>query len=166
MQNELPEDVKRKIEASSVNIVKIEDRVVTKSSGSGCVVSFGGHTQGIIKADDSISKDVLIRLTEYRRCYEMTYEGKVGDFHAFKLPGEHPGHDYFNGCSGAPIIDVDGNVVALVTEGSISEKRIYGVPIETYLLTLMAPYLVERFARTGDTCLPENLRAFFMPAET
>lgn len=52
-----------------------------------------------------------------------------GAFHVFKLPVDHPGHNSFRGCSGAPIVDTEQRVVALVSDGDETTGTIRGVAI-------------------------------------
>lgn len=52
-----------------------------------------------------------------------------GRYLLFKLPVEHPGHVFFRGCSGAPIVDMDRKVVALVCNGNDSSGEIRGIAI-------------------------------------
>lgn len=47
----------------------------------------------------------------------------------FKLPVEHPGHEAFRGCSGAPIIGKDRRPVALVCSGDPAEGTIAGISL-------------------------------------
>ena len=54
----------------------------------------------------------------------------------FKLPVAHPGHEAFHGCSGSPIVDVNRNVVALVTCGDIPSNTVQGVAIHQALPNL------------------------------
>lgn len=59
----------------------------------------------------------------------LEYVGDENGFHLFKLPVEHPGHAFFRGCSGAPIIDHKGYIVAFVN-GATEELLIRGFPAE------------------------------------
>jgi hypothetical protein len=52
-----------------------------------------------------------------------------GAYHLFKLPVEHPGHASFRGCSGAPIVNMEGRVVALVSTGDQEKGIISGIAI-------------------------------------
>jgi hypothetical protein len=47
----------------------------------------------------------------------------------FQLPEEHPGHDQFVGCSGAPIVGRDGRPIALVCSGDSSTGTIRGISL-------------------------------------
>ncbi|NOZ47099.1 MAG: hypothetical protein GXO79_10010 [Chlorobi bacterium] len=99
-----------------------------------------------IKPDDSkkygfsgttmFSTDGWFLFTENRLVMDMTYQGMQDDLYKFKLPKKHPGHEYFRGTSGAPIMDNDGNVVALVCEGDVDEDIIFGVSIKQYKYSL------------------------------
>jgi hypothetical protein len=60
----------------------------------------------------------------------------VGAFHQFRLPVVHPGHDFFQGCSGAPIVDTSRRLVALVSSGNLHENTVYGVPLSRYRFAL------------------------------
>lgn len=59
-----------------------------------------------------------------------------GAFHVFKLPVDHPGHESFRGCSGAPIVDTQRRVVALVSRGDETEGTIRGVAISRVVTAL------------------------------
>lgn len=66
----------------------------------------------------------------------LRYVGSDGTTHQFKLPVPHPGHSYFKGCSGAPIVDISGRLVALVTKGNEEENIIYGIASSHFKSTL------------------------------
>lgn len=63
---------------------------------------------------------------------DMTFLRAEDDWLVFKLPTKHPGHEYFRGCSGAPILNGAGLPVALVCEGREETDEIYGVSLRTY----------------------------------
>lgn len=71
----------------------------------------------------------------------LRYDRLENDMHYFKLPEEHPGHDLFKGCSGAPIIGEDGKVVSLVSGGCTEKNEIYGCNIQKCIRTL--DYFIE-----------------------
>ncbi len=67
----------------------------------------------------------------------LKYDRLEDDMHYFKLPENHPGHEMFQGCSGAPIIGEDGKVVSLVSGGCAPEKNeIYGCNLQKCIRTL------------------------------
>lgn len=59
-----------------------------------------------------------------------------GEYHMFELPVPHPGHEAFRGCSGAPIVDMNRNVVALVCDGDVNTNTVRGVSIARYKFAL------------------------------
>lgn len=66
----------------------------------------------------------------------LKYDRFENDLHYFKMPENHPGHDCFKGCSGAPIIGEDGKVVSLVSGGCIKNNEIYGCNLQKSIRTL------------------------------
>jgi hypothetical protein len=79
-------------------------------------------------------------ITELRTYTNLQYIGDEDDYYVFELPFEHPGHKHFQGCSGAPIVDTKGNVVALVCKGDIPTNRIYGISLKKYEVAINATY--------------------------
>jgi hypothetical protein len=51
----------------------------------------------------------------------------------FSLPMAHPGHDFFAGCSGGPIVDNNRQIVALVIGGDIAANSIQGIALDRCL---------------------------------
>ncbi len=127
----------------------------------GVAYGFGGLTAGRLGTAMVDGRELQTRTSQFRWAYEMTFKGKFGDFYGFRLPGPHPGRGYYKGCSGSPIVDMEGNVVALVANGSPSQAMLYGIPIEKYLNSVMGYYLKKRFEETGEHLLPEDLRRLF-----
>jgi hypothetical protein len=70
--------------------------------------------------------------SESKLVLDLTFVGREQDYYKFQLPSKHSGHEYFQGTSGAPILDSDGNVVALVCHGDEEKDLIYGVMIKKY----------------------------------
>ena len=70
----------------------------------------------------------------------LKYIATEGKYHVFELPVPHPGHEHFKGCSGAPIIDTKGNVVALVRHGDIDRNVIFGISLNKYKIVLDVSY--------------------------
>jgi hypothetical protein len=66
----------------------------------------------------------------------LRYVWSDGLFHQFQLPVPHPGHSYFKGCSGAPIVDINERLVALVTGGDEERNIIYGMSLSRLKSTL------------------------------
>ncbi|MEY2508823.1 MAG: hypothetical protein QOH01_3152 [Verrucomicrobiota bacterium] len=97
---------------------------------------FAGHTKPKWEEHPLITKDVKLCSTELRVCFPLSFVKRHDDLLAFRLPVEHPGHDYFRGCSGAPIVDVDGHVVALVCSGDVASSTIFGISLRHYQAAL------------------------------
>lgn len=77
-------------------------------------------------------KECLV--TERRVYTGLKYLRTDGDYHYFELPFTHPGHEHFQGCSGAPIIGEDGELVALVCGGSTQSNELWGISLKAYKL--------------------------------
>ncbi len=99
---------------------------------AGVHYGFAGHTKPSLEDHSLLAEDVKFCCTELRVCFPLTLVGQHDDMCAFQLPVEHPGHDFFKGCSGAPIIDEKGRIVALVCQGSIEDSMIYGISLRRY----------------------------------
>lgn len=75
------------------------------------------------------------------RIYDgLKYLRTEDQFHVFQTPVPHPGHEHFQGCSGAPILDEDGDIVALVCSGAVEKNTIYGVSLSRYQALLEVTY--------------------------
>lgn len=66
----------------------------------------------------------------------LKYDRFENDMHYFKMPENHPGHEWFEGCSGAPIIGEDGKIVSMVSGGCTGNHEIYGNNIQKCIRTL------------------------------
>ena len=75
-------------------------------------------------------------VTDYRVYHGLRYDRRENDMHFFKMPEKHPGHEWFKGCSGAPIIGENGKVVSLVSGGCIERNEIYGNNLSKCIRTL------------------------------
>lgn len=73
-----------------------------------------------------------------------------GDMHVFKLSHDHPGHDYYRGCSGAPILDSNGDLVALVIAGRIEDSLIFGIDLQRYRAALEVELLQQQQQQQQD----------------
>jgi len=83
----------------------------------------------------NIEKHPLVTFftTEVQICTGLEFIKTVEDFYYFKLPTEHPGHVYFEGCSGAPLISEDGTtVVGLICGGVNDTDEIRVFPLSKY----------------------------------
>lgn len=80
----------------------------------------------------NFSKENWHMFSQSKLVLDLKYIGMEDDYYKFKLPSKHPGHDHFRGTSGSPIIDTDGNVIALVCSGDETEAIIYGIPLSKY----------------------------------
>lgn len=59
----------------------------------------------------------------------LKYRRTEGGYHVFELPVPHPGHESFQGCSGAPIVDSQHRIVALVCSGNDDSNTIRGISL-------------------------------------
>ena len=66
----------------------------------------------------------------------LEYIGKQGHEYVFKLPHPYGSHKNYQGCSGAPIIDEDGELVGLVSYGLKETNCIYATDINRYRAAL------------------------------
>jgi hypothetical protein len=77
---------------------------------------------------------------EFRYEINMQFAGldDRNGLYRFRLNRAHQGHDYYYGCSGAPIADVMGRIVSLVIEGQEDPKEgiIWGTPLARYAGTI------------------------------
>lgn len=87
---------------------------------------------GLIKPVQEHHPGQVIISGELRVTGDMTFLRAEDDWLVFKLPTKHPGHEYFRGCSGAPILNGAGLPVALVCWGKEEADEIYGVSLRAY----------------------------------
>lgn len=69
---------------------------------------------------------------ELRVYSRLSFLRTENDYHVFSLPFSHPGHEHFEGCSGAPILSNTGTLVALVCKGSEKTNEIWGISVKAY----------------------------------
>jgi hypothetical protein len=68
--------------------------------------------------------------------HDLTYVREEGEYFIFKLSHKYGSHDNYRGCSGAPIIDEDLNLIGLVSYGVKSQNLIYAINIAKYRAAL------------------------------
>ncbi|MDX2106788.1 MAG: hypothetical protein SFY67_10345 [Candidatus Melainabacteria bacterium] len=83
---------------------------------------------GITLPKREVHPEITIGSGIVRTVTGLKYLGDSEGFHNFGLSIDHPGHIYFEGCSGAPIIDIDGKIVAFVCGGNMENSTIRGFP--------------------------------------
>jgi hypothetical protein len=95
---------------------------------------FAGHTKTQLFRPPGKPADVTYVAGEFRICYPFKFIREELGLYLFAAPIPHPGHEYFAGCSGAPIVDMQGHVVALVSGGFGNENVtvIVAFPLEPY----------------------------------
>ncbi|MBF0571967.1 MAG: hypothetical protein HQL12_08885 [Candidatus Omnitrophica bacterium] len=64
--------------------------------------------------------------------YPMVHIGNEDDLVVFKFDPQFNHDMYYEGCSGAPILDSEGNLVALVEGGDHETGKVYGVPLRQF----------------------------------
>ncbi|MBZ4033907.1 hypothetical protein K6T82_03965 [Flavobacterium sp. 17A] len=82
-------------------------------------VRFGGVKDQQIIFEDRLEED-------------LTYVGEEGQYFVFELSHKYGSHDNYRGCSGAPVIDQDNNLIGLVSYGIKSKNLIYAINISKY----------------------------------
>lgn len=60
---------------------------------------------------------------------KLTYRSSSKGFHKFQAPKKISSADEYEGCSGAPILDSEGRLVALACKVAVGTNLIYGFPI-------------------------------------
>lgn len=93
---------------------------------------FAGHVKPNLQKQSSQTA----LMTEFKVYHDLSFVKKEDHFYIFKLPMKYSGHADFKGCSGAPIIDTKGNVVALVCKGNAGSDEIYGIALKDYQIPL------------------------------
>ena len=84
---------------------------------------FAGLTQGKILPIPQ--KDYGFIQTETKE--RLTFNKTVGFFYVFDVTSGHRGDEHYEGCSGSPILDADGNIVSLVTHRNPGTTEVCGI---------------------------------------
>ncbi|MCX7087791.1 MAG: hypothetical protein NTV00_07030 [Methylococcales bacterium] len=95
---------------------------------SGQIYGFSGQVRTEKHGSDAVSDMAVYP--------GLAYSHSEGEIHYFKLPVKHPGNEAFHGCSGAPIVDFNRNIVALVVGGDPKTNMIKGIAIQRVLANL------------------------------
>lgn len=66
----------------------------------------------------------------------LTFLRTENDYHVFLLPFSHPGHEHFQGCSGAPVLSNSGAIVGLVCKGCEKTNEIWAISLKAYKLPI------------------------------
>lgn len=74
----------------------------------------------------------------------MRYVESRGDYHEFELQKPYRKIEEYQGCSGAPILDEAGTLVALVVQGNKRKTRVLGLNLSAYRAVLDAQILADR----------------------
>lgn len=69
--------------------------------------------------------DVMFREIASEFALELVAD-RASNMFEFSLARAHQGHDYYRGASGAPIVDEEGGIVALVASGEEADKYSHG----------------------------------------
>lgn len=85
---------------------------------------------GDVMPEFSNGENALI--TEHQTYPGLRFVRTKEHYHCFQLPVEHPGHNRFQGCSGAPVINTKKEIVGLVCGGSVERNEIYAINLEKY----------------------------------
>lgn len=89
---------------------------------------FAGHVKNNLKDEVLTSMPVVHS--------NLRYVGKKKDSYVFAFPGEKPAPEHLHGCSGSPIMDSDGNCVALLSSSYPNDDNVYGTAISHYKVLL------------------------------
>lgn len=74
-------------------------------------------------------QDYYLKMTPTLK-HSLTFYRTIGNFHMFLAPEVIKDRDDYKGCSGAPILDSEGRIVALACKIIENSKVIYGFSIE------------------------------------
>lgn len=91
---------------------------------------------GLVKSSLEHHADNLCLVSELRVYSGLSYLRTDGNYHYFKLPFKHPGHEHFKGCSGSPILSESGEIVALLCGGNEETSEVWGISLKAYKLPI------------------------------
>ena len=118
---------------------------------------FGGLTRDDARLDVTLGPNVMSKrplygfhgypadgfvgnmLTQNQRIEsDLKYVSQEAHIRTFLLNHDHPGHDYYKGCSGSAIIDKDGRLSGIVVSGNVEERHIYAVAPSLFIDAILA----------------------------
>lgn len=91
---------------------------------------FAGYVKPSLE-EHIFSKNKLL-FSDGRIVMDMTYIRDEDEYYVFQLADGHLGHINYKGCSGAPILEDSGKLIALVVKGSEEDNLIYGIKISLF----------------------------------
>ena len=95
---------------------------------------FAGITQpSLLKGEEIPILSGVLRIV---KDLNFIREDGSGYIYVFKPQNPIEEHKYFQGCSGAPVIDSNGNIISLVTGGDIDKDEIYGVNLNRHKIAI------------------------------
>lgn len=118
------------------HIFQVEDLAEPTQAG---VFAFSGQVKPEMHGPEAMA-------TEMNVYPGLRFLRSEGPNHVFQLPVEHPGHESYRGCSGAPIVEMDRRVVALVSSGDEDTGTVTGVAISRAVIALNRYCDVHRVA--------------------
>ncbi len=97
--------------------------------------SFAGLTQSQ-KIEREGDNDIIKQHVTVVKKLKFIKKMDGDNIYVFKLPHPYIDHKFYKGCSGAPILDQNNNIVALVVEGNKDTDEIYGINMNKFKVIL------------------------------
>lgn len=89
------------------------------------IYAFAGHVMLELHGKDTLSGDMVVYPG-------LKFSGARREYHEYRLPVAHPGHQHFRGCSGAPIVNRTNQVVGIVCGGNLRTNCIRAMPLSWF----------------------------------
>jgi len=103
---------------------------------------------GRIRLDEyKLKKTGYIYSTENPVYKNFHYLRSEGNYHVFSMPFKNPSLKMFQGCSGAPIINQNRELVSLVSWGNTTLKELYGINLNKF--KMMIDVTIMEYDRLG-----------------